>query len=434
MVRELIGRAIRGELSRGKSLLLFGGFAGLSLWVGLLHFPDELASAAIIGAMGLAWLGFGALSLSSNVASRAYLRARQSLAFFMFACVVALGIVELRDALVRDNKRNVADSLDPGKTSLNISKFLVPTAAHPFTGFWKSTCSESFGFAIHPASPGRYAVCFCGPGGCSKPGVSCSEAGLTNSWGYRVIDSNTLEKLGLDGYSRYVRCTPSFASDDARAARPSSAADQVLPAAAAVPTIQAQAVESRSENPGSSTSGVRVIAPAIPVESGNVAFIKAVHASLELLRERAPEDFAFARTHVGLIREVARWEDRGMAVMRDPPVANLQARYYMESRTWLASVIVHEACHRFQYLRGTKRHGTRFPPNYEFSGRIAELECLKHQAEVLERLGAPAAEIASVRSADGRHYRRDEHGKYKVPTPDSWWDPSASDPRSVPSR
>jgi hypothetical protein len=177
--------------------------------------------------------------------------------------------------------------------------------------------------------------------------------------------------------------------------------------------------------------GQRVIRPAIPVQSQDTKFIRAVHASLELLRERAPKDFEFARAHVGLVAEVARWEDVGMAVMDDRRVASLRRQDVMGSVTWLASVIVHEACHRFQYLRGVERHGTRFPPNYEFSGRIAELECLKRQAEVLQRLDAPAAEIAHAREADGRHYLQDEHGNYyKAPPPGRvWWDPSASDPR-----
>lgn len=174
-----------------------------------------------------------------------------------------------------------------------------------------------------------------------------------------------------------------------------------------------------------------VIRPAIPVQSENTAYIKAVHAALELLRTRAPEDFLFTRLHVGRIVEVTRWEDVGMAVMRDPPIASLRRREVLGSRTWLASVLVHEACHRSQYLRAVEKHGTKYPPNYEFSGRIAELECLERQRLVLERLQAPAREIAMVRDADGRHYLRDEYGNYyKAPPPGRvWWDPSAQDPR-----
>jgi hypothetical protein len=175
----------------------------------------------------------------------------------------------------------------------------------------------------------------------------------------------------------------------------------------------------------------KLVAPAIPVESQNTAFVKAVNTALELLRTRSPKDFEFAREHVGLIKEVERWEQVGMAVMRTPPIASLRPRDVLGSPTWLASVIVHEACHRFQYVRGMKRHGTRDVPNWEFSGRIAELECLKQQAEALERIGAPAREIAFVRAASGMHYRQDEYGNYrKSPPPGGvWYDPSAGDPR-----
>ena len=175
----------------------------------------------------------------------------------------------------------------------------------------------------------------------------------------------------------------------------------------------------------------RIISPAIPVQSPNTEYIKAVHKALELLRERSPADFEFARAHVARIEEVSRWEQVGMAVMDAQPTARLRRQDVMGSATWLASDIVHEACHRFQYLRGVHRHGMRFPPNYEFSGRLAELECLERQAQALERLNAPAQEIVAAREADGLHYRRNEYGNYyKAPPPGGvWWDPSASDPR-----
>jgi hypothetical protein len=177
--------------------------------------------------------------------------------------------------------------------------------------------------------------------------------------------------------------------------------------------------------------GQQILRPAIPVQSKDVRFIKAAHAALELLRQRAPDDFEFARTHVGLIREVARWEDVGMAVTGSPPTASFLRQDVTRSVTWAASIIVHEACHRFQYVRAAERLGGRFPPNYEFSGRIAELECLKRQGDALERVGAPDAEIAYVRKQDGRHYRKDQFGRYYKSPPGGgvWWDPSGHDPR-----
>lgn len=160
-----------------------------------------------------------------------------------------------------------------------------------------------------------------------------------------------------------------------------------------------------------SAAAQTIIRPAISVQSEDTGFIKAIHAALELLRTQAPEDYVFARRHVGLIVEVKRWDDRGMLVMRDPPVANVHRRTVRHSKTWLASVLVHEACHRFQYLRGVERHGTKYPPSDEYYGQKAELECLRQQLAVLERLQAPAHEITHVRDADGTHYLYDEFGR-----------------------
>jgi len=160
-----------------------------------------------------------------------------------------------------------------------------------------------------------------------------------------------------------------------------------------------------------SAAGQTIIRPAIPVQSEDTRYIKAVHAALELLRTQAPADYVFARRHVGRVLEVQRFDDVGMAVMHEPPVAKLRRREVLGSQTWLASVLVHEACHRFQYVRGVEKHGTKYPPDDEYYGQKAELECLKRQQRVLERLQAPAHEIAWVRDADGTHYLYDEFGR-----------------------
>ena len=158
-------------------------------------------------------------------------------------------------------------------------------------------------------------------------------------------------------------------------------------------------------------AGQTIIRPAIPVQSEDTRYIKAVHAALELLRTQAPEEYLFTRRHVGRVLEVQRFDDVGMAVMHEPPVAKLRRREVLGSRTWLASVLVHEACHRFQYVRGVEKHKTKYPPNDEYYGQKAELECLKRQHAVLERLQAPAHEVAWVRDADGTHYLYDEFGR-----------------------
>ena len=96
---------------------------------------------------------------------------------------------------------------DPGKNSCNIADFLAATPEYPLVGFWKSDCSDNFGLAIAPVSGGLYSVSFCGPGGCFKPGTYRPNSRLIDDSSYKIIDNDTIEVLGQDGFSQYYRCS-----------------------------------------------------------------------------------------------------------------------------------------------------------------------------------------------------------------------------------
>ncbi len=81
----------------------------------------------------------------------------------------------------------------------------VPSKSHPYAGFWKSDLSDAFGLAIGPYGEGKYYVSFCGPGGCFAKGEYRPITSLTNDAAYRVIDANTIEVKGRDGFSKYYR-------------------------------------------------------------------------------------------------------------------------------------------------------------------------------------------------------------------------------------
>lgn len=81
----------------------------------------------------------------------------------------------------------------------------VPSKSHPFAGFWKSDLSDTFGLAIGPYGEGKYYVSFCGPGGCFAKGDYRPITSLTNDTTYRIIDANTIEVQGRDGFSKYYR-------------------------------------------------------------------------------------------------------------------------------------------------------------------------------------------------------------------------------------
>ncbi|MFO1494435.1 MAG: hypothetical protein U1F26_07235 [Lysobacterales bacterium] len=82
----------------------------------------------------------------------------------------------------------------------------IATSTHPLAGFWKqSTCADRFGLAIAPAGD-QYSVSFCGPGGCFEPGTYRPNTKIVDDPAYRVIDNDTIEVGGKDGFTKYVRC------------------------------------------------------------------------------------------------------------------------------------------------------------------------------------------------------------------------------------
>ncbi|MEG4997849.1 CHAT domain-containing protein [Microcoleus sp. B4-D4] len=93
---------------------------------------------------------------------------------------------------------------DPNR---NAEKLAVPSQSHPLAGFWKSgDCSDDFGLAIAPAGEGLYSISFCGSGGCFVPGTYRPNSPLVGDRSYRIVNNNTIDVEGRDGFTRYIRC------------------------------------------------------------------------------------------------------------------------------------------------------------------------------------------------------------------------------------
>jgi len=71
------------------------------------------------------------------------------------------------------------------------------------------------------------------------------------------------------------------------------------------------------------------------------------------------------------------------------------------SDTWLASVIIHESIHFWQYRSG----------KYE-AGKVAELDANRYQLGVLQLVGAPESEITHMRGQTGDHADLNGDGVY----------------------
>ena len=93
-----------------------------------------------------------------------------------------------------------------GPDSQEVWDKLEEDPEYPFIGFWKSDCKDPFGLLIMKASEGKYSISFCGPGGSYFPGTYRPNSDLVSDPNYKIIDKNTIEVKGKEGFSRYYRC------------------------------------------------------------------------------------------------------------------------------------------------------------------------------------------------------------------------------------
>jgi len=77
-----------------------------------------------------------------------------------------------------------------------------------FTGFWKRECDQPFGLQVkHYGDDGKYAIVFCGSGGCGNPQKSRLTF-ITGDQRYEVISESELIKISPSGEREtYYRCT-----------------------------------------------------------------------------------------------------------------------------------------------------------------------------------------------------------------------------------
>ena len=103
---------------------------------------------------------------------------------------------------------------------------------------------------------------------------------------------------------------------------------------------------------------------------GSPSFIARVRAALDLLRELAPEWYDYADSGLDRIKEVS--ETYGAGVWVHLKTFNITARQAAAGVEWLASIIVHDACHVHQFEAGQVYYGLE-----------AERACAQLQLEAL---------------------------------------------------
>lgn len=135
---------------------------------------------------------------------------------------------------------------------------------------------------------------------------------------------------------------------------------------------------------------------------GDAAFIPAaefkpkIERCLSLLSTKAGQYSTWFKSYNLKIRAAAR----SGANFKDDAIDIARATFDA-SDTWLASVIIHESIHFWQYRSGKYKAGT-----------TAELEANRYQLGVLQLVGAPKSEIAYMQSQNGGHADLNGDGVY----------------------
>ncbi len=103
---------------------------------------------------------------------------------------------------------------------------------------------------------------------------------------------------------------------------------------------------------------------------GSQIFVARVRAALDLLQESAPQWYAYADRGLARIKQVS--ETYGAGVWVHLRTFNVTARHAAAGDEWLASIIVHDACHVHQFEAGQVYYGLE-----------AERKCAQIQLEAL---------------------------------------------------
>jgi|TARA_Y100000310_G_scaffold339182_1_gene431094 hypothetical protein len=145
---------------------------------------------------------------------------------------------------------------------------------------------------------------------------------------------------------------------------------------------------------------------------GNRSFNSYINWAAELLEQKAPGDLRFFLGQ-GIARIEQVQANSGIYYGASPAIRLTDTTTFY-SLTWLAGVLVHEACHLAQYRQVEADRGNPFSRKVrDFNSAITELACIQHQLAVARAIGAPQKEIRQLLSADGSH-------AYTTPSAQDW--------------
>jgi hypothetical protein len=136
---------------------------------------------------------------------------------------------------------------------------------------------------------------------------------------------------------------------------------------------------------------------------GSVRFSNQVHQAVLLLKERDLDAYAIVTNYVGRIQEGER---SGMWAYKTPPTYEMSDGTAFYSLSWCAATIAHDSYHSKLYHEYQKVHGGDVPDAI-WTGTAAERQCMKHQLDVMKRIGSTQWEMDYAKKQADGHYAKD---------------------------
>jgi hypothetical protein len=138
---------------------------------------------------------------------------------------------------------------------------------------------------------------------------------------------------------------------------------------------------------------------------GSARFSNQVHHAILLLKARDPEAYVMLTTYVGRLQE---GNHSGMWAYKTPPTYEMTDDTAFYSLTWCAATMAHDSFHSKLYQDFLTTHEGNVP-DAVWTGTAAERECMQHQLEVMNRIGATQMEINYAKQqADGHYVKEHE--------------------------
>ncbi|MCL2576356.1 MAG: copper amine oxidase N-terminal domain-containing protein [Defluviitaleaceae bacterium] len=131
---------------------------------------------------------------------------------------------------------------------------------------------------------------------------------------------------------------------------------------------------------------------------GDANFIARNQAALDLIRTGSPEHYEMVLRYVGILRQHS---SSGMWYWLDPPEFRIGTGTYMESTTWLATCIVHDAWHSWQAYHYDENPFIDPESDAWFN---AEMDAIRVQIEFLQAINAPQHYITHSESMIGQRW------------------------------